>query len=149
MLASVGLREVVAVRRRPRVGVLSTGDELVDDGPARCSPARSATPTGRCCSPLVAESGFEAVDLGLVARRRGRHRRRHRATAPPTCDAVVTSGGVCMGDFDFVKVVLDRIGDMRWMQVAIKPAKPLAFGVVGDGDRSRCSGCPATRCRRW
>ena len=37
-----------------------------------------------------------------------------------------------MGDFDYVKVVLDRIGDMRWMQVAIKPAKPLAFGLV-DG----------------
>jgi molybdopterin molybdotransferase len=48
------------------------------------------------------------------------------------CDAVVTSGGVSMGDFDYVKVVLDRLGDMRWMQVAIKPAKPLAFGTV-DG----------------
>jgi molybdopterin molybdotransferase len=44
----------------------------------------------------------------------------------------VTSGGVSMGAFDYVKVVLDRIGDMRWMQVAIKPAKPLAFGTVGD-----------------
>jgi molybdopterin biosynthesis enzyme len=46
------------------------------------------------------------------------------------CDAVLTSGGVSMGDFDYVKVVLDRLGDMRWMQVAIKPAKPFAFGVV-------------------
>jgi molybdopterin biosynthesis enzyme len=50
------------------------------------------------------------------------------------CDALVTSGGVSMGDFDYVKVVLDRLsgGTMRWMQVAIKPAKPLAFGTV-DG----------------
>ena len=48
------------------------------------------------------------------------------------CDAVVTSGGVSMGDFDYVKVVLDRLGDMRWMQVAIKPAKPFAFGTI-DG----------------
>ena len=47
------------------------------------------------------------------------------------CDAVLTSGGVSMGDFDYVKVVLDRIGDMRWMQIAIRPAKPLAFGLVG------------------
>jgi molybdopterin biosynthesis enzyme len=39
-----------------------------------------------------------------------------------------------MGDFDFVKVVLDRIGDMRWMQVSIKPAKPLAFGTVDRAD---------------
>ena len=53
-----------------------------------------------------------------------------------------------MGDIDLVKVVLDRIGDMRWMQIAIRPAKPFAFGVVGTGLR-RCSGCPATRCRRW
>ena len=37
-----------------------------------------------------------------------------------------------MGDFDYVKVVLDRIGEMRWMQVAIKPAKPLAFGTIAD-----------------
>ena len=65
--------------------------------------------------------------------------------------AVVTSGGVSMGDFDFVKVVLDRLGDMRWMQIAIKPAKPFAFGVVGRRRTAPCpcSACPATRCRRW
>jgi len=45
---------------------------------------------------------------------------------------VMTSGGVSMGDIDLVKVVLDRIGDMRWMQIAIRPAKPFAFGLVGD-----------------
>ena len=56
---------------------------------------------------------------------------------PPTCDAVLTSGGVSMGDFDLVKVVLDRIGKMRWMQVAIRPAKPLAFGVIRAGDGGR------------
>jgi molybdopterin biosynthesis enzyme len=45
---------------------------------------------------------------------------------------MLSSGGVSMGDVDLVKVVLDRIGDMRWMQIAIKPAKPFAFGLV-DG----------------
>ncbi|HVM53388.1 MAG TPA: molybdopterin-binding protein, partial [Acidimicrobiales bacterium] len=61
------------------------------------------------------------------------------------CDALVTSGGVSMGDLDYVKVVLDRIGDMRWMQVAIKPAKPLAFGTVprpGGGGRVPVFGLP-------
>ena len=48
------------------------------------------------------------------------------------CDAVVTSGGVSMGDYDVVKAVLSRIADMRWMQIAIKPAKPFAFGLL-DG----------------
>jgi molybdopterin molybdotransferase len=45
---------------------------------------------------------------------------------------LITSGGVSMGDFDYVKSVLQRIGDMRWMQIDIKPAKPLAFGLIGD-----------------
>ena len=48
------------------------------------------------------------------------------------CDAVLTSGGVSMGDYDVVKAVLGRIADMTWMQIAIKPAKPFAFGTL-DG----------------
>jgi molybdopterin biosynthesis enzyme len=46
------------------------------------------------------------------------------------CDAIVTSGGVSMGDYDVVKAVLGRIADMHWMQIAIKPAKPFAFGKL-------------------
>ena len=137
--------------RRPRVGVLSTGDELVDGPAAARSPARSATRTGARCWRWCAQAGADA----------GRPRAASATTRRPSptrsrdgvgrCDALLTSGGVSMGDFDFVKVVLDRMGDMRWMQVAIRPAKPLAFGTV-DRRRStacRCSGCPATRCRRW
>ena len=52
--------------------------------------------------------------------------------AAATCDAIVTSGGVSMGDYDVVKAVLGRIAEMRWMQIAIKPAKPFAFGTL-DG----------------
>jgi molybdopterin molybdotransferase len=79
----------------------------------------------------VAQSGCMAVDLGLV-------RDDEAAIAAAitegaaTCDAVLTSGGVSMGDIDLVKVVLDRLGAMRWMQIAIRPAKPFAFGLVGD-----------------
>jgi len=78
---------------------------------------------------MVREAGCEGVDLGAIpddedaiagAIRRGARQ----------CDALITSGGVSMGDFDFVKVVLDRLGEMRWMQIDIKPAKPLAFGVI-------------------
>ena len=135
LLATVGLAEVSVVRR-PRVGVISTGDELIDDG-SPLGPGQIRDSNRLTLRALVAESGFEAVDLGLVrddeaaieaAMRRG----------VDTCDALVTSGGVSMGDFDFVKVVLDRIGDMRWMQIAIKPAKPLAFGTVTRPS----DGCP-------
>ena len=101
--------------------------------------ARSVTPTGSPCRSLVAESGFEAVDLGLVRDDEAAIEAALRAGVE-TCDALVTTGGVSMGDFDFVKVVLDRIGDMRWMQVAIKPAKPLAFGTVTPGRRHARAG---------
>ena len=112
---------------------------------ASCSRARSTTPTGAPCIALLRRDGFAAVDLG-IARDVDAEIEGRLAGGAARCDAVMTSGGVSMGDFDLVKVVLDRIGKMRWMQVAIRPAKPFAFGLVG---RPRCSGCPATRCRRW
>jgi molybdenum cofactor synthesis domain-containing protein len=130
VLATIGVLEVAA-HRRPRVGVLSTGDELVADG-ASLAPGQIRESNGRTLLALLAEDGFEGVDLGLV------HDDEVAITAAiesaaATCDAVVTSGGVSMGDIDLVRVVLDRIGDMRWMQIAIRPAKPFAFGLVGEG----------------
>ncbi len=54
------------------------------------------------------------------------------SSAASTCDAILTSGGVSVGDLDLVRVVLEKLsaGKMRWMQVAIRPAKPFAFGVL-------------------
>jgi molybdenum cofactor synthesis domain-containing protein len=128
VLASVGV-ERVAVHRRPRVGVLSTGDELVTSGPLGRGQIRDSNrPT---LLALVREAGFEAVDLGVVGDDEASVTTAIEQ-AVASCDAVLTSGGVSMGDLDYVKVVLDRIGEMRWMQIAIKPAKPFAFGTVGD-----------------
>ena len=126
VLASVGV-ERVRVHPRPRVGVLSTGDELVESGPlARGQIRDSNRPT---LLALLRESGFEAVDLG-VARDDEASVTDAIERAVSECDAVLTSGGVSMGDLDYVKVVLDQIGEMRWMQIAIRPAKPFAFGTV-------------------
>jgi len=127
VLATVGAVEV-AVVRRPRVGVLSTGDELVEGG-APLGPGQIRDSNRLALRALLATSGFETVDLGLIP---DDEQAITTAIAEgiERCDALVTSGGVSMGDFDYVKVVLDRIGAMRWMQVAIKPAKPLAFGTV-------------------
>ena len=129
VLASIGVERVV-VFRRLRVGVLSTGDELVDGSvPLMAGQIRDANRPALL--GLLDEMGVVPVDLGRVADDEA-------AIAGALlggvagCDAVLTSGGVSMGDFDYVKVVLDRIAEMRWMQVAIKPAKPLAFGLV-DG----------------
>ena len=129
VLASIGV-DRVAAWRRPRVGVLSTGDELVDGvGPLEIGQIRDSNRPSLL--GLLDEMGVTGVDLGRVADDEEAIEVALRGGVL-TCDAVLTSGGVSMGDFDYVKVVLDRIGDMRWMQVAIKPAKPLAFGLV-DG----------------
>ena len=91
---------------------------------------------------LVAEAGCEAVDLGIVRDDEAALEAVLRDAADD-CDAIVTSGGVSMGDYDVVKAVLSRIADMRWMQIAIRPAKPFAFGLLADGDRPSRAGVRA------
>ncbi len=129
VLASINAR-LLSAHRRARVAVLSTGDELVDDGrplkPGQIRESNRATLAG-----LLRETGCDVVDMGIV--------RDDEATLELTlrqaaidCDAIVTSGGVSMGDYDVVKAVLGRIADMTWLQIAIKPAKPFAFGTI-DG----------------
>ncbi|MEE2767614.1 MAG: gephyrin-like molybdotransferase Glp [Actinomycetota bacterium] len=127
VLASIGCTQV-PVFARPKVGVLSTGDELVD-GSAELAPGQIRDTNRYALLSLLEELGVEPIDLGTVP---DSERAIEEALlgGVATCDTVLTSGGVSMGDSDYVKVVLDRIGDMRWMQVAIKPGKPLAFGLV-------------------
>ena len=126
-LAGLGLA-TVRVTKRARVGVMSTGDELVDvPGPLAPGQVRDANRSSLLS--LVAVAGAEPVDLGL-ARDDADSIRAMISRGVETCDAVVTSGGVSMGTYDLVKMVLDEMGEMAWMQVAIRPAKPLAFGLV-------------------
>ncbi len=130
VLASIGVGEVTVVPR-PRVGVVSTGDELVQ-GDAALLPGQIRDSNRPMLLATVAAAGFTPVDLGHApddldaiteAFRRGGER----------CDAVLSSGGVSMGDADLVKMALDELGEFRWMQIAIKPAKPFAFGLVPRG----------------
>jgi len=129
VLTGQGLTQV-PVHPHPRVGVLSTGDELFT-GPGPLPPGRIRDANRATLLALCAREGWDCVDLGIAgddeaalveALTRG-------AT---TCDAVLTSGGVSVGDLDLVRVVLEKLsaGSMRWMQVAIRPAKPFAFGIL-------------------
>ncbi len=129
VLASVNVRRPVVVPR-PRLGVISTGDELVDDD-RPLAPGQIRESNRPMLVALARSFGVDAVDLGTVADDRDALSAA-LVEAASTCDAVATSGGVSMGDFDLVKVVLGELADMRWMQVAIRPAKPFAFGVL-DG----------------
>ena len=128
VLAGLGVDHVEVVPR-PRVGVLSTGDELVGDGALTPASVRDANRPALCA--LVREANLEPVDLGVVGDDEGAITCALEDGAA-RCDAVLTSGGVSVGDVDLVKVVLDTMsgGTMRWMQVAIRPAKPFAFGLI-------------------
>ncbi len=127
MLATLGLQEVEVIAR-PRVGVFSTGDELIT-GPEALGPGQIRDSNRPQLLALVAEAGLEPVDLGWLPDDESVIEAALR-TGAETCDALLTSGGVSMGDFDFVKTLLRRLGEMNWMQIAIKPAKPFAFGTV-------------------
>ncbi len=130
VLKGQGVRSVL-VHPLARVGVLSTGNELrSDDGPRAAGQIRDRNrPMLRA---LLEESGCDPVDLGSAKDTR-EDITRALQHALLECDAVVTTGGVSMGDVDFVKVVITELGgeDAHWMQVAIKPGKPFAFGVLG------------------
>jgi molybdopterin molybdotransferase len=132
VLASLDVQEV-SCHPKPRVGVISTGDELVERG--ALEPGRIRDSNRPMLLALVEDLGCEAIDGGIVGDD-------ERATteaiehAADTCDALLTSGAVSVGDYDFVKLVLERVAKQRggssmWAQVAIKPAKPLSFAMLG------------------
>lgn len=128
VLASIGLQEVAAFPR-PKVAVFSTGDELVSGGgPLAVGQIRDSN---RHSLLALLRDCADPVDGGVVPDSEAAIEAAFSRYAAE-CDAVITTGGVSMGDFDYVKVVLDRLGDMRWMQIAIRPAKPLAFGTIGN-----------------
>jgi molybdopterin molybdotransferase len=129
VLASVNARSFSVVPK-VRVAVLSTGDELIDDG-SPLGPGQIRESNKTMLLELVAEAGAIAIDFGVI--------RDDEATlegalrdAADACDTIITSGGVSMGDYDVVKAVLSRIAEMQWMEVAIKPAKPFAFGRLAN-----------------
>ena len=110
------------------MGALSTGDELIEDG-APLAPGQIRESNRTMLLGALDQAGCVPIDLGLV-RDDEDALEAVLTDAAARCDAIVTSGGVSMGDFDIVKAVLDRMATMRWMQIAIRPAKPFAFGLL-------------------
>ncbi len=128
MLASVN-RAMVEVIRRPRVAIVATGDELVDvDQPP--TGAQVVNSSAYALAGAVREAGADAVIL-KVARDDAREIRDRLAEAM-TFDAVLSTGGVSVGQFDHVKGALDELGMRQLFHgVAQKPGRPLKFGTVG------------------
>lgn len=130
MLASQGIAEV-AVRRRLRVALLSTGDELIEPG-IPYEPGRVYNSNRVMLEALLARAHCEVVDRGIIA---DTPAALHDAfvTARSSADLVLCTGGVSVGEEDHVRPVLERLGGLVFHGVAIKPGKPFAFGFLDDG----------------
>ncbi len=131
VLASINARKVLSYPKLS-VAMLSTGDELVTDG-SDLKPGQIRESNLTMLSEMISATGCEVINLGIIADDEAILEAKLREVAT-RCDAIVTSGGVGQGDFDIVKIVLSRIADMKWMQMAIKPAKPFAFGKLTTSD---------------
>src|SRR5881396_2278776 len=131
LLASVG-RAQVLVRKRPRVAVFSTGDEIVDlDAPLGRGQIRDSN--RYTLASAIRAVGAEPWVRGIVRDSPDALRAAFREVV--AADAIVTSGGVSVGDHDFMKPVLSELGTIDFWAIAIRPGRPLAFGELNDGDR--------------
>ncbi|MGH2357570.1 MAG: molybdopterin molybdotransferase MoeA, partial [Candidatus Limnocylindria bacterium] len=128
VLATLGFGRI-QVRRRPVVAVVSTGDELVEPG-LPLGPGQIYNSNGVAVAAAVEEAGGEPLILGRLADDSDRIERA-LLDAARQADLIVTSGGVSVGVYDYVRQVLERIGALDFWRVAVQPGKPLAVGELG------------------
>lgn len=125
LLASLGI-DKVTVKRRVRVALFSTGDELkelhepLQEGQIHDSNRYTI-------NALLQQLPVEIIDMGIIPDRQDAIREAF-TQASKKCDAVVTSGGVSVGDADYIKGMLEELGEVGFWKIAMKPGRPLAFG---------------------
>jgi len=132
VLASVAVGSPMVVRR-PRVGILASGDEIVDvDQPdAIISGKKIASSNTHTLIALVRLAGGEPVPLG-IAKDTAASMREHLERAAD-CDLLVTSAGISVGEHDFVKPVLEEMGaEIRFWKLRMRPGAPVGFGMLRD-----------------
>jgi len=129
LAASVGIA-TLPVRRRVRMGLFFTGDELVMPGDP-LPPGRIYNSNRFTLNGLARVFGCEVRDYGIVPDSL-EATRAVLGRAAAECDVIVTSGGVSVGDADFVKPAVEAEGSLLMWKIAMKPGRPLAFGRVGE-----------------
>jgi molybdopterin molybdotransferase len=128
MIASLGINEVT-VYRKLRVAFFSTGDELRSIGSA-LGPGEIYDSNRYTLYGMLARLDCEALDMGVVPDVPAALERAF-ATAAANADVVITSGGVSVGEADYVRELLDKLGEVLFWKIAMKPGRPLAYGRIG------------------
>jgi molybdopterin molybdotransferase len=128
MIASLGIGEV-AVYRKLRVAFFSTGDELKSVG-TQLAAGEIYDSNRYTLHGMLTRLGCETIDMGVVEDAPGKLERAF-ATAAENADVVITSGGVSVGEADYVKQLLDKLGEVLFWKIAMKPGRPLAYGKLG------------------
>ena len=128
ILASMGMAQV-SVWRRPRVAFFSTGDELCDLG-QQPAEGQIHDSNRHVIASMLCRLDLETLDLGIIPDDREAIEQAFRQ-AGEEADAVITSGGVSVGEADFVKEILEAMGSIDFWKIAMKPGKPLAVGRIG------------------
>ena len=128
LIASLGIGEVT-VYRKLRVAFFSTGDELVSigstPGEGQIFDSNRYTIHG-----MLTRMGFDVIDMGVI-RDDPALIEAAFTQAAATADVVITSGGVSVGEADFVKDMLNKLGEVLFWKIAMKPGRPLAYGKIG------------------
>ena len=133
LAASLGLSEV-SVRRKLRVAFFSTGDELVSVG-KKLKAGEVYDSNRYTLWGMLARLGCEIVDLGVVRDDPKKLEAAFRKAAAGA-DAVVTSGGVSVGEADFTKQMMAKLGEVVFWKIAMRPGRPMAFGRIRARGRS-------------
>jgi molybdopterin molybdotransferase len=141
LLASIGVAEVAVVKKL-RVAILSTGDELVDPGNP-LAPGQIYNTNRFTLLGLLAEAGCDVVLCETLRDTRSVTRETLKRAAAQA-DLIITSGGVSVGEEDHVRAVLEESGELSLWRMAIKPGKPLAFGSINGTPVLGLPGNPAS-----
>jgi molybdopterin molybdotransferase len=129
LIASLGIAEV-SVYRKLRVAFFSTGDELVSIG-SPLAEGQIYDSNRYTLYGMLTRLGCEIIDMGVVRDDPKLLEAAFREAAG-IADVVITSGGVSVGEADFVKDLLNRLGEVVFWKIAMKPGRPLAYGKIGD-----------------
>ena len=128
LIASLGVGEL-NVKRRLRVAFFSTGDELASIGTA-LKEGEVYDSNRYTLHGMLSRLGVEIVDMGVVRDDPAALEQALRQASK--CDAIVTTGGVSVGEADFVKQLMAKLGEVLFWKIAMRPGRPMAFGRIGN-----------------